>query len=128
MAPKSKKADELQQKSPAEFFADNKNIAGFDNVGAAPCCAARRGTACAAVPRAGRSVALVARAPANAPPPPSTTPQPGKCLYTTVRELVENALDSAESISRLPEISLTMCAPLSNLGRPRAAAPLRERN
>ena len=22
----------LQQKSPAEFFADNKNIAGFDNV------------------------------------------------------------------------------------------------
>lgn len=25
----------LQQKSPAEFFADNKNIAGFDNVRAA---------------------------------------------------------------------------------------------
>ena len=24
--------DSLQQKSPAEFFADNKNIAGFDNV------------------------------------------------------------------------------------------------
>jgi DNA topoisomerase VI subunit B len=24
----------LQQKSPAEFFADNKNIAGFDNVSA----------------------------------------------------------------------------------------------
>lgn len=36
MAPKaSKKLDELQQKSPAEFFADNKNIAGFDNVSAA---------------------------------------------------------------------------------------------
>lgn len=37
MAPKQqqgtlKKPDELQQKSPAEFFADNKNIAGFDNV------------------------------------------------------------------------------------------------
>ena len=31
-----KKAGEaLVQKSPAEFFADNKNIAGFDNVGAA---------------------------------------------------------------------------------------------
>ena len=29
----SKKADVLQQKSPAEFFAENKNIAGFDNVG-----------------------------------------------------------------------------------------------
>jgi DNA topoisomerase VI subunit B len=27
------KKDRLQQKSPAEFFADNKNIAGFDNVG-----------------------------------------------------------------------------------------------
>ncbi|GBF92117.1 DNA topoisomerase [Raphidocelis subcapitata] len=65
MAPKAaKKGDELQQKSPAEFFADNKNIAGFDN--------------------------------------------PGKCLYTTVRELVENALDSAESISRLPEITITI--------------------
>ena len=29
---KSKKEDVLEQKSPAEFFADNKNIAGFDNV------------------------------------------------------------------------------------------------
>lgn len=27
-----KKADVLLQKSPAEFFAENKNIAGFDNV------------------------------------------------------------------------------------------------
>jgi len=27
-----KGADVLQQKSPAEFFAENKNIAGFDNV------------------------------------------------------------------------------------------------
>lgn len=32
MAPKPRKADNLQQKSPAEFFAENKNIAGFDNV------------------------------------------------------------------------------------------------
>ncbi|XP_031261680.1 DNA topoisomerase 6 subunit B [Pistacia vera] len=54
----------LQQKSPAEFFADNKNIAGFDN--------------------------------------------PGKSLYTTVRELVENSLDSAESISELPVIEVTI--------------------
>ncbi|GFP94420.1 DNA topoisomerase 6 subunit b [Phtheirospermum japonicum] len=54
----------LKQKSPAEFFADNKNIAGFDN--------------------------------------------PGKSLYTTVRELVENALDSAESISELPVIEITI--------------------
>ena len=34
--------------------------------------------------------------------------QPGKCLYTTVRELVENSLDSAESISQLPDIDVTM--------------------
>ena len=34
MPPKksSKKDDQLEQKSPAEFFAENKNIAGFDNV------------------------------------------------------------------------------------------------
>lgn len=34
MASKAKKGggDVLQQKSPAEFFAENKNIAGFDNV------------------------------------------------------------------------------------------------
>jgi DNA topoisomerase VI subunit B len=36
MAPKQK-ADVLQQKSPAEFFAENKNIAGFDNVGSELC-------------------------------------------------------------------------------------------
>ncbi|KAG2447229.1 hypothetical protein HYH02_007969 [Chlamydomonas schloesseri] len=63
MAPKAK-ADALVQKSPAEFFAENKNIAGFDN--------------------------------------------PGKCLYTTIRELVENALDAAESIGELPAIDITI--------------------
>ncbi|XP_047955116.1 DNA topoisomerase 6 subunit B isoform X1 [Salvia hispanica] len=61
---KPKDAQLLKQKSPAEFFADNKNIAGFDN--------------------------------------------PGKCLYTTVRELVENALDSAEAIAELPVIEITI--------------------
>jgi hypothetical protein len=35
-------------------------------------------------------------------------PQPGKCLYTTIRELVENALDSAESISTLPLVEIIM--------------------
>lgn len=34
--------------------------------------------------------------------------QAGKCLYTTIRELVENALDSAESISELPLIEIEM--------------------
>ncbi|CAM8961708.1 unnamed protein product [Rhodiola kirilowii] len=63
---KAKKPKEslLKQKSPAEFFAENKNIAGFDN--------------------------------------------PGKSLYTTMRELVENALDSAESISQLPVVEITI--------------------
>lgn len=60
--PRNPKESVLKQKSPAEFFAENKNIAGFDN--------------------------------------------PGKCLYTTVRELVENALDSAESISELPVVEI----------------------
>ena len=46
--------------------------------------------------------------------------QPGKCLYTTVRELVENSLDAAEDAGRLPEIDITMCARLSfALGDPR---------
>ncbi|KAF3452583.1 hypothetical protein FNV43_RR03016 [Rhamnella rubrinervis] len=63
--PKPKpKESALKQKSPAEFFAENKNIAGFDN--------------------------------------------PGKSLYTTVRELVENSLDSAESISELPVVEITI--------------------
>jgi len=35
----------LQQKSPAEFFAENKNIAGFDNV------SPREALACRRVPR-----------------------------------------------------------------------------
>ena len=34
--------------------------------------------------------------------------QPGKCLYTTIRELVENSLDAAESISKLPEIEISV--------------------
>lgn len=62
--PKKANDSVLKQKSPAEFFAENKNIAGFDN--------------------------------------------PGKSLYTTVRELVENSLDSAESIKVLPSIEVTI--------------------
>ncbi|XP_047317906.1 DNA topoisomerase 6 subunit B [Impatiens glandulifera] len=62
--PRKAKDSTLKQKSPAEFFAENKNIAGFDN--------------------------------------------PGKSLYTTVRELVENALDSAESIAELPFVEITI--------------------
>nr|KAJ0208011.1 hypothetical protein LSAT_V11C500242540 [Lactuca sativa] len=34
--------------------------------------------------------------------------KPGKSLYSTVRELVENALNSAESIGELPLVEITM--------------------
>ncbi|KAI3992207.1 hypothetical protein MKX01_021615 [Papaver californicum] len=60
-APKKVKESILKRRN---FFAENKNIAGFDN--------------------------------------------PGKSLYTTVRELVENSLDSAEAISELPVIEVTI--------------------
>jgi len=54
----------LKSKSPAEFFQDNKGIAGFENA--------------------------------------------GKSLYTTLREFIENSLDSAESIGMLPEINISI--------------------
>eukprot|EP00730_Choanoeca_flexa_P016954 TRINITY_DN8101_c0_g1_i1.p1 TRINITY_DN8101_c0_g1~~TRINITY_DN8101_c0_g1_i1.p1 ORF type:complete len:734 (+),score=202.30 TRINITY_DN8101_c0_g1_i1:118-2319(+) len=57
-----RKANDVQSRSPAEFFAENKSIAGFDN--------------------------------------------PGKSLYTTIREFVENGLDAAEEIDVLPSIAV----------------------
>jgi hypothetical protein len=109
MAPKAGKADVLQQKSPAEFFADNRTIAGFDNVSrrwlpAALSCLQlrlRRASARAAVAAAACTPTCLLGLPVPA--------QPGKCLYTTIRELVENALDAAESISQLPDIDITVC-------------------
>lgn len=62
MARTTGRTTQLKFKSPAEFFAENKNIAGFDN--------------------------------------------PGKSLYTTIRELVENGLDAAEAVGILPEIDI----------------------
>ena len=63
MPPKAKaKKEKLQTRTPAEFFAENQNIAGFDN--------------------------------------------PGKSLFTTLRELTENSLDAAEAIGALPNIEL----------------------
>ncbi|KAL4569864.1 hypothetical protein LXL04_025508 [Taraxacum kok-saghyz] len=75
---RKRKASDRDEKSPvvlsesplvfseslAEFFAENKNNAGFEN--------------------------------------------PGKALYTTVRELAENGLDSAESIGEFPVIQVTI--------------------
>ena len=56
----TRRGEVLNFKSPAEFFAENQNIAGFDN--------------------------------------------PGKSLYTTIRELVENGLDACEQVPQLPSI------------------------
>jgi hypothetical protein len=56
----------LEAKSPAEFFANNKTLTGFDN--------------------------------------------PAKALYTTVRELVENALDATEAARVAPTITVTVYA------------------
>ena len=88
-----RKADVLQQKSPAEFFAENKNIAGFDNVSLVACLH--------------RPVTCVAQTQVR-PDGHTALLQPGKCLYTSVRELVENSLDAAESIGQLPDIAITM--------------------
>jgi DNA topoisomerase VI B subunit len=57
-------SSKLKSKTPAEFFAEHQNIAGFDN--------------------------------------------PGKSLYTTIREFVENGLDASEAVRVLPEIKLTV--------------------
>jgi hypothetical protein len=35
-------------------------------------------------------------------------PQPGKCLYTSMRELVENSLDATEAVRALPDIEITI--------------------
>ena len=65
MPPKKAGGDKnLKSKSPAEFFQDNKGIAGFENA--------------------------------------------GKSLYTTLREFIENSLDSAESIGVLPDVDISV--------------------
>jgi DNA topoisomerase-6 subunit B len=64
MPPKSGGDKNLKSKSPAEFFQDNKGIAGFENA--------------------------------------------GKSLYTTLREFIENSLDSAESIGVLPDVDIAV--------------------
>ena len=49
--------------------------------------------------------------------------QDGKCLYTTIREFVENSLDAAEAIGVLPDVSITMCVRTRiRSGQPRSAS------
>lgn len=104
----------VQQKSPAEFFAENKNIAGFDNV------REREGgcDACACADGRGKEVMAAdgGRAKKKADGhrrfgranPFFLPPQPGKCLYTSMRELVENSLDAAEAAGTLPDVDITV--------------------
>ena len=58
---------------------------------------------------AGRGALARHRRPTHPPYPRNPPSQPGKCLYTSMRELVENSLDAAESVNALPEIDVTMC-------------------
>ena len=58
------KKSRLQQKTAAEFFAENKHFAGFES--------------------------------------------PGKSLFTSIRELVENSLDAAEGVGVLPEVRIEL--------------------
>ena len=92
----------LKSKSPAEFFAEHQNIAGFDNVrptnaspmqtAALPCCTSHHSPPLTVSLLLSRLLSL----------------QAGKSLYTTIREFVENSLDAAESINALPDISVTL--------------------
>ena len=88
----------LSFKSPAEFFSENKNIAGFDNVGKY------------ARPRAERPP--IRHVPHRTPPPrthcTARARHSRRSLYTTVRELVENSLDACESIRALPDIEIAL--------------------
>jgi DNA topoisomerase VI B subunit len=72
-----KRHRDLQTKTPAQFFAENRHFAGFEN--------------------------------------------PGKAIFTSIRELVENALDAAESIRELPEVSVRVEEVTSQHGNSGAA-------
>jgi hypothetical protein len=88
------KAEVLQFKSPAEFFAENQNIAGFDNVSSSAW--APRGSEAwkgGGGGGRGRDSDNLTR-PANRTSRTFHSPlQAGKALYTTIREFVENSLD-----------------------------------
>jgi DNA topoisomerase VI subunit B len=49
---------------------------------------------------------------------------PGKSLYTSIRELVENSLDAAESISVLPDIEVHQYSTSTGFNNERIATPL----
>ena len=83
-----RKTDVLEQKSPAEFFAENKNIAGFDNVGS------------------------LFQVPLGCGPQISSEQvlccSQGRACTPLSGRLVENSLDAAESLGKLPQIDVTM--------------------
>ena len=83
----------LKSKSPAEFFSEHQNIAGFDNAGQ---CSAHVTRLC------------LTRWPLASTNSGCVLCCAGKSLYTTVREFVENALDAAEAAHTLPDIRVTV--------------------
>ncbi|KAK8967344.1 DNA topoisomerase 6 subunit B [Platanthera guangdongensis] len=102
--PKKAKDSVLKQKSPAEFFAENKNIAGFDNV-----------RIYQLILNSIHKLLHCFRSPSSSRHQLKNSCfflKPGKSLYTTVRELVENSLDSAESIKVLPSIEVAIMTKL----------------
>lgn len=137
--PKKGKKSELQQKSPAEFFAGRQcckllhsHRSQNPDLSSEPCLAPKRSPLHTVARQTTRtspdSTMWVSLGVSQGPHEVCMAcaactaftcahelasyclpdPQPGKCLYTTIRELVENALDSAESISNLPVIDITM--------------------
>ena len=109
---KTSSVSALKSKSPAEFFAEHQNIAGFDNVATLPQPLTRSASHTHRPPA--RSIACLCSLflPPSLSPCPLVCvpplPQAGKSLYTTVREFVENSLDAAESIDCLPSVSVTV--------------------
>lgn len=110
----------MTQKSPAEFFADNRQARlGISRVRSCGVC--RRSRRCCARAALPDTPPVTHRPPAQPPPKlalsndPSLSPRniagfdsPGKSLYTTIRELVENSLDAAEAAGALPDIRVTV--------------------
>ena len=73
----------VQSKSPAEFFAEHKSIAGCS--------------------------LFQSRCHPFAPYSLEGFDNAGKSLFTTLREFVENSLDASEDVGILPTIEISMC-------------------
>jgi len=102
------KKSRLSQKTAAEFFAENKQFAGeYTPAGCASAAPVRVSHRRRARPPA-HTLTRAPRAPRARNPFSCVIAgfdNPGKSLYTSIRELVENSLDASEAIGVLPEVS-----------------------